>query len=64
MSSQKEKDCEAASRGQCCSRLPHYMLTPFDQDTEMNDNPDSDPFNSGSQPIRHLGPEGHFGLQP
>ena len=30
----------------------------------MNDNPDSDPFDSGSQPIRHSGPEGRFGLQP
>ena len=40
------------------------MLTPFDQDMAMNDNPDSNPFNSGSQPIRHSGLEGCFSLQP
>ncbi|KAH0839472.1 hypothetical protein J3R83DRAFT_281 [Lanmaoa asiatica] len=30
----------------------------------MNDNPNSDPFDSDSQPIRRSGPEGRFGLQP
>jgi hypothetical protein len=39
------------------------MLTPFDQDTAMNDNPDSDPFDSETQAIKHSGPAGHFGLQ-
>jgi len=30
----------------------------------MNDYPDSNPFGSDSQPIKHSGPGGHFGLQP
>lgn len=30
----------------------------------MNDCPDSDPFGSDSQPIKHSGPGGRFGLQP
>ncbi|KAH0831087.1 hypothetical protein J3R83DRAFT_13648 [Lanmaoa asiatica] len=34
------------------------------EDTAMNDNPNSDPFDSDSQPIRRSGPEGWFGLQP
>ena len=40
------------------------MLILFDQDMAMNNYPDSYPFSSDSQPIKHSGLEGHFGLQP
>ena len=39
------------------------MLTFFDQDMAMVNNVNFDPFESNSQPIKQLGPEGWFSLQ-